>query len=158
GLQLPAAGRVRDHPLRSAQRPGRPGRNAMIRASKITGAVHYADLRALWHHLAGDDPPEQRLARTLDAWFHYVQTHPYAWGMLCRDSTGGGAAEDLRRPVATESRAQVLPLFARERGTADDVDLAWEAWRAAIQGLALWWSEHPDVSREHLVATTMNTL
>jgi AcrR family transcriptional regulator len=57
---------------------------------------HYADLRAVWRHLAGDDPPEQRLARTLNAWFSYVQTHPYAWRMLFRDSTGGGAAEDIR--------------------------------------------------------------
>jgi hypothetical protein len=94
----------------------------------------------------------------LNAWFSYVQTHPYAWRMLFRDSTGGGAAEDIRRAVGAESRALVLPLFARERGNTDDLDLAWEAWRAAIQGLALWWSEHPDVPRERLVATTMNTL
>src|SRR5690606_40134069 len=35
-----APGRVRGHLLQSAQRPSRPSRGAMIRVSKITGAVH----------------------------------------------------------------------------------------------------------------------
>src|SRR5690606_40702537 len=37
-----APGRVRGHLLQSAQRPSRPSRGAMIRVSKITGAVQLA--------------------------------------------------------------------------------------------------------------------
>src|SRR4051812_10003765 len=41
---------------------------------------HFADLRGVWaQHATTDDPPVRRLANTLDAWFAYVQSHPYAW-------------------------------------------------------------------------------
>src|SRR5918999_4414557 len=40
---------------------------------------HYADLRGIWReHLFTDDPPAQRISRAFDAWFAYVETHPYA--------------------------------------------------------------------------------
>src|SRR5205807_7628542 len=33
---------------------------------------HFAELRSIWgEYLPGDDPPEQRVYRTLDAWFGY---------------------------------------------------------------------------------------
>ncbi|WP_433241098.1 TetR/AcrR family transcriptional regulator [Streptosporangium sp. CA-135522] len=128
-------------------------------------ARHYAELRAIWHeHLSGDERPEQRVFRTVDAWFAYVETHPYAWSMLFADTTGQDEAEAIRREVAQESRAMILPLFARVRGADADemddetLDLAWEAWRAAIQGMALWWRGHRHVRRERLVAMAMNTL
>src|SRR5256885_15671483 len=41
---------------------------------------HFADLRGIWRaQLAGGDPPQQRTARAFDAWFAYVQAHPFAW-------------------------------------------------------------------------------
>ena len=36
--------------------------------------------------------------------------------------------------------------------------LVWEVFRASMQGLALWWVDHPEVPRAQLVATTMNAL
>ncbi|MEU6832102.1 TetR/AcrR family transcriptional regulator [Nocardia beijingensis] len=124
---------------------------------------HYADLRAIWDiHLDGSAPADQRISQTIDAWFAYVEEHPFAWRMLFRDTTGQDEIEKLRREVAAESRKLILPLFARERGVNDldtlDLELAWEAWSASIQGLALWWYEHPEVPRRRLVETTMNAL
>src|SRR5438093_10424956 len=78
---------------------------------------HFAELRSIWReHLLGDDPPDQRFYRTLDAWFAYVQTHPYAWRMLFRDTTGEPGIEAIRQDVAAESQALLLPLLAREPG------------------------------------------
>jgi hypothetical protein len=59
-----------------------------------------------------------------------------------------------------------LPFLAREpgadriAGSADGeaMDMAWEVFRAVLQGLALWWNDHPDVPRERVVATAMNAL
>ncbi|MBT2224750.1 TetR/AcrR family transcriptional regulator [Nonomuraea sp. NEAU-A123] len=121
---------------------------------------HFADLRAIWHrHLPGEGPADQRVSRTIDDWLGYIEQHPYAWRMLFRDTTGQDEIEDLRRQVAAESRALILPMFAREYD-ADGVELelAWEAWRAAIQGLALWWYDHRDVPRHQVVAAAMNAL
>jgi AcrR family transcriptional regulator len=128
---------------------------------------HYAELRQIWREqLAGDDPAETRIARAFDAWFAYVQAHPYAWRMLFRDTTGVPEIEAIHRDVAASSRAAVLPLLAREQaaqqiaGTAGPLamELLWELVRCVLQGLALWWYEHQEVSRERIVATAMNAL
>jgi AcrR family transcriptional regulator len=128
---------------------------------------HYAELHQIWREqLAGDEPAETRIARAFDAWFAYVQDHPYAWRMLFRDTTGVPEIETIHRDVAASSRAAVLPLLARElaaqriAGTADPVamELLWELVRCVLQGLALWWYEHQEVPRERIVATAMNAL
>jgi AcrR family transcriptional regulator len=128
---------------------------------------HFAELRVLWReHLASEDAPGERISGALDAWFQYVETHPYAWRMLFRDTTGDPDVEAIHREVAAESRARMLPLFAREPGVAqvagssdpEAIDLAWEVIRAVLQGLAVWWYEHPHVPRERIVATAMNAL
>ncbi len=35
--------------------------------------------------------------------------------------------------------------------------MAWVVLRGVLQGLALWWVEHAEVSRERVVATAMNS-
>lgn len=122
---------------------------------------HFADLRSIWdEHLGGTRPAEERVAATVDAWFSYVESSPYAWRMLFRDTTGQDETEAIRQDVAERSRALILPLFAREHGSAadEDLDMAWEIWRGGIQGLALWWRDHRDVPRERVVATAMDML
>jgi AcrR family transcriptional regulator len=127
---------------------------------------HYAELRALWREqLGGDDPPAQRISRAIDAWFAYVEAHPYAWRMLFRETTGEPEVRAVHEAVIAQSRAAVMPLFLRERGIeestsadADALDMAWEVMRAVLQGLALWWYEHQHVPRTQIVATAMNAL
>jgi hypothetical protein len=41
---------------------------------------------------------------------------------------------------------------------AQALDMVWEVLRGVLQGLAMWWYEHPDVPREQVVAVAMNTL
>jgi len=36
--------------------------------------------------------------------------------------------------------------------------MAAEVIRGGLTELAIWWSEHPEVSREEIVATAMNTV
>jgi AcrR family transcriptional regulator len=127
---------------------------------------HFAELRALWReHLLSDDPPERRIPRAIDAWFAYVESHPFAWRMLFRDTTGDPEVEAIHREVAAQSRALALPLLAREPGAeriagtdAEALDMAWEVFRAVLQGLALWWYDHRHVPRDRVVATAMNAL
>jgi AcrR family transcriptional regulator len=127
---------------------------------------HFAELRAVWReHMLRDDPPEDRIARGFDAWFAYVQAHPYAWRMLFRDTTGDPDVQAIHSEVAARSRALLLPLLAREqgienvRGPADELlDMGWEVLRGVLQGLALWWYEHQHVPRERVVAAAMNAI
>ena len=36
--------------------------------------------------------------------------------------------------------------------------MAAEVIRAGLTGLAIWWSDHPDVPRERIVATAVNVV
>jgi AcrR family transcriptional regulator len=127
---------------------------------------HYAELRSLWREqLGGSDAPADRMARAVDAWFAYVQTHPYAWRMLFRDENDTPEAGTIRREVAAQSRAAAVPLLARQPGVEniagvddEELDMAWEVVRAVLQGLALWWYDHQHVPRSHVVTTAMNSL
>jgi AcrR family transcriptional regulator len=128
---------------------------------------HYAELRQVWRdNLPGDEPQEERIARSFDAWFAYIESHPFAARMLFRDTSGDPEVEAGRREVAAQSREAIRPLMGEEPGTeriaggadAESLDMAWEVVRAVLQGLALWWSEHPHVPRERIVATAMNSI
>jgi AcrR family transcriptional regulator len=128
---------------------------------------HYAGLREVWReHLGGDDPIEQRMPRAFDAWFAYLEAHPYAARLLFADTTGDPEVAARHRDVQARSRALALPFLASEpgaegiAGSADPeaMEMAWEVFRAVLQGLALWWNEHPHVPRAQVVATAMNAL
>ncbi|HEX8689189.1 MAG TPA: TetR/AcrR family transcriptional regulator, partial [Solirubrobacterales bacterium] len=128
---------------------------------------HFAELRAVWsRNLAGDDPLAERIARSCDAWFAYVEAHPFAARVLFRDGAGDPEIEPVHREVAERSKAAVMRLFVAEPGAenvagpadAEGLEMAWVVLRGVLQGLAVWWSEHPAVPRERVVAMAMNSL
>jgi AcrR family transcriptional regulator len=122
---------------------------------------HYAALRQIWfEQVTGDSPLAERLPLAIDAWFAYVEAHPFAGRMLFWDTTGDPAIAGLHRRIQDSSRGQLLPLVAKEAPGVDavSVELAWETMRAVLQGLAQWWHEHPEVTREKVVAAAMNAI
>lgn len=127
---------------------------------------HFAELREVWReHFVGDGPLERRVAESFDAWFAYVEVHPFAGRVLFRYSTDP-EIEEVHAEVAARSREAILPLFAAEPGaenvagsvTDEGIEMVWVVLRGVLQGLAVWWSEHPEVPRERVVATAMNAL
>jgi len=127
---------------------------------------HFAELREVWgEHFVGDDPFERRIAQSFDAWFAYVEAHPFAGRVLFRYSTDP-EIEAVHAEVAERSREAILPLFAAEPGAenvagsvaGEGIEMVWVVLRGVLQGLAVWWSEHPGVPRERVVATAMNAL
>lgn len=129
---------------------------------------HFAELREVWQErfAAAGGPPRQRIAGSLDAWFAYVEAHPFAGRMLFRDTTGDPELAAMHAEVAAASRDAVLPLAGAEPGllgfaeaaTPVALEMLWQVLRGVLQGLAIWWVDHPEVPREQVVATAMNTL
>jgi AcrR family transcriptional regulator len=134
---------------------------------------HFAQLREVWRaYLPSAEPQEQRLARAFDAWFQYVQTHPFAWRMLFRDTTGDPHIGAVHAQVAAASRAAILPMVFEEPGSEhiasatgagsqaseEALEMAWEVLRGVLQGLAIWWYQHQHVPRAQVVATAMNAI
>jgi AcrR family transcriptional regulator len=128
---------------------------------------HFAQLRKIWgRDFPGDDPLGDRVARSVDAWFSYVEESPGAAKLLFREPSGDSKAEAVHAEVAAGSRAQVMRLFAAEPGSEEvagsvaqeGLEMSWVVLRGVLQGLALWWVDHPEVPRERVVATAMNSL
>jgi AcrR family transcriptional regulator len=128
---------------------------------------HFAELRQVWReNFVGEDLPGQRVARSFDAWFAYIESHPFAGRMLFRDTTGDPQIEAMHQEVAASSRTAIMSLFAAqpevERVIGSEVEegleMAWIVMRGVLQGLAMWWYDHPRVPRERVVATAMNAL
>jgi AcrR family transcriptional regulator len=128
---------------------------------------HFAQLRRIWgRDFPGDGPLGERVARSVDSWFSYVEENPAAAKLLFREPSGDPEAEAVHAEVASGSRAQVMKLFVAEPGSEEvtgsvareGLEMAWVVLRGVLQGLALWWVEHLEVSRERVVATAMNSL
>lgn len=125
------------------------------------------ELLAMWtESLSGDEPAEQRIPRAFDAWARYVEEHPYAPRMFFHETTGDPEAQAIHRQVQAQGRAGLGAILGREpgaeniAGSADDeaLEMAAEVVRAGLTGLAIWWADHPEVPRERIVATAVNTI
>ena len=124
---------------------------------------HYGQLRSVWFDYASsEDPVGDRLPHAVDEWFGYLEEHPFVAGLLFREPVDDESAGVRHRSIRRKSREAMVALLASEAAQAGvdvgDPDLAWETLRAVLQGLALWWSEHPDVERERIVTAAMNAL
>ena len=116
--------------------------------------------------LVADDTPEQRVFRALDTFFAYVETHPYAWRMLFRETAGDSRMAEVQRQIQGEAHLAVATMLAKERGSkmlsGRDRQLRLEMlaalWGSATNGLARWWYDHRDVPRRKVVDTAMDAL
>lgn len=128
--------------------------------------AHFADLRRIWAaHLGEDGMDSGRVADAVTAWFAYVEEHPFAGRALFSETTGDPEADQIRARIAERSRDTVMARFAAQLGTGqlagiDPVgqEMAWVVLRGVLQGLAVWWVDHPQVARKRVVTTAMNAL
>ncbi len=95
---------------------------------------------------------DQRVRAGLDAWFAYVEQHPFAWRLLFRDTTGEPSLEELHQRMRTQARTVLSDLLHEHLDVpASAAPFVAEFLRSAIVGVALWWLEHPDHDRQVIV-------
>jgi AcrR family transcriptional regulator len=120
------------------------------------------ELLAMWREsLAGDEPLAVRVPRSIDAWSRYVEAHPYAARMFFFDTTGDADARAVHREVAQGGLGQLGGIMAGQAGAGlppHIFEMASEVMRAGLAGLAIWWLDHPEVSREEVVFVAVNTV
>jgi AcrR family transcriptional regulator len=114
---------------------------------------------ALDEYLA-DGTLEQRLPAMIDAWFAYVERHPYAWRMLFADTTGDVEVRALHRDLHDRQRAADAAILRENLPALTEAQIAplAEVVRSSLTGLALWWHDHPQVVRQTLVDTMVDVL
>ena len=101
----------------------------------------------------------ERVPRAAEAWFAYVEAHPYAGAMLFRDTTGDPEVRRFYEEMQATARSAVAALIKAEKDFAvpeSMVDPLAELTRAALAGLAIWWGERPTLPRKAIVQVAVN--
>jgi AcrR family transcriptional regulator len=108
---------------------------------------------------AGGDDPEARLRRGVDAFLGFIEERHEAWHALCASGADPAVAQVMSQVqslaagvIAELMGAGATPLAEsdcaeREQSIAIDAHLL----SGALQALAAWWHEHPEVPRAALV-------
>jgi AcrR family transcriptional regulator len=112
---------------------------------------------------ATSDPGEVRLRAGVDAFLEFVETRRAAFRMLFRDAVEPDVAE-LVASVQLQTAAAVAGMIATEprerRGDPErdrqGIEMLGHQLAGAVQALAIWWGDHPEVPRAALVDSVMN--
>jgi AcrR family transcriptional regulator len=155
----------------------------IARAGGVTAAViydHFASKRELHQVLldthadallaavgaavaqAGEEPAE-RMRTGIEAFFVFVETHPFAWRMIFRDPPADPVIartwqDGSRR--ATQAIAVFIAYSAPETLTGPGdreqvLEMYGELLKMSLNGLASWWYEHREVPRDVVVERVM---
>ena len=125
------------------------------------------ELLAMWReNLGGARTLEEQVADAFDAWSRYVEAHPYAPRMFFRESTGIPELRAIHRKIAADANDALTEILGglpgsahlQAQGASPALAMASEVIRGGLTELAIWWSEHPDIPREQIVETAMNTV
>jgi AcrR family transcriptional regulator len=120
---------------------------------------HRDDLPHFFERVPADLPFDQRVEAILETWFDYVSQRGYAWRMIFSDSGGGAEIDAFRRGTQDRAREVLAGFLAGRKGVPKaQVEPLAEFLRAGGAGLALWSLDHPEVSRETLIATARRVL
>ena len=114
---------------------------------------------------ATSDPGDVRLRAGVNAFLEFVEIRRAAFRMLFRDAVEPAVAEILASVqeqaaaavagmIATEPRA--APPRKSSDGERQAIEMLGHQLTGAVQSLAVWWGDHPDVPREVLVDSVMN--
>jgi AcrR family transcriptional regulator len=105
---------------------------------------------------------ESRLRAGLSAFFEFMEADPYAWRIVMREPLSGGIAPKAGSALQSEMTAGLAALIqqaAEESGVeleAERITRFAESYRWICAGLATWWWDHREVSREEIVETIID--
>jgi AcrR family transcriptional regulator len=112
------------------------------------------DLLAFWTRRLPLPEGEGALEGLLDAYYAYVEAHPFAYRMYFRDT----AHPDVKQQGLKMLAALTATVPGFEDADEATLEMATEVLRTGLIGLALWWQEHPDMTREQVVRAAMRAL
>jgi AcrR family transcriptional regulator len=112
------------------------------------------DLVAFWSQRLPLPAGAGALEALLDAYFAYVEAHPFAYRMYFRDTRHRDIQQQGTRMLA--GLLATVPGFESAERAA--LEMATEVLRTGLIGLALWWQEHPEVGRAEVVSAALRAL
>ena len=116
-------------------------------------AKHEDDLPRFFEGVDEVREPERLVRAILERWLDYVRENQHAWAMLFRDRSGDEEIQAVRRRVSVRAR-EVLAASIAQRAAgipAEQIEPTAELLTSGLAGLALWWTDHPEVGKPVLV-------
>lgn len=114
------------------------------------------------HALAAPAGQEERLRAGFDAFFRFVEERPAAARLIFGDAEGAPEVAATHRRVQSRATAVLTQLFAAEGDFLRDdpereltLEMFAQAIKTGLNGLAVWWGDHPDVARARMVDRAM---
>jgi AcrR family transcriptional regulator len=104
-------------------------------------------------------PLAERIAATTDLWFSYIEENPHAATLLFGSGTGSPEVEEFLSENHATARGLQVDLLKAEPAVnlpEEQLEPLAEFYRSAAAGLALWWIEHPEVSRATVVQVVVD--
>lgn len=103
--------------------------------------------------------PDRRLRAGVEAFFEFVETHPFAWRTIFRDRSSDPAIAAAGTEMHRRVTSGIVAMFRTEpeiaarleNGDPERLEMYAEQLKMAMAGLASWWWEHRDRSREEMV-------
>jgi AcrR family transcriptional regulator len=136
---------------------------------ELHDALMARHLRALMAFVAERTTAEEgglegRLRAGVSAFFEFMESDRYAWRIVMREPLSGGAAAGADAGLQSELTAGLAALIAGAAGESgvelgrdsERVTRFAEAFRWICAGLATWWWDHPEVSRDEIVETIID--
>ncbi|HEX4345409.1 MAG TPA: helix-turn-helix domain-containing protein [Solirubrobacteraceae bacterium] len=99
-------------------------------------------------------PPAEQLARTLDAFLHWVQERPAAYATLLE--SGSADVREIMAEVRSTTASRILSGLGPDGGRPA-TRAAVHGWLAFLDGAVLDWIAHGDLSREALHGMLLGT-
>lgn len=124
--------------------------------SRVTAAVAAAAF--------SEADPYDQMHAFVDAFFAFVQERPFARRILFDDPEAGpeqAAAHRRGQAAATKRIAAGLAaagVLAGDPRRTERLEMTAQALKTALNGLADWWLDHPDVPRERIVTDATQLL
>lgn len=100
---------------------------------------------------AAGDAPEERMRVGTDAFFAFVEQHPFAWRLIFRDPPSDPEVAAAHRRINDQATAAIAGFIEQSSGRAETAELFAEMLKMSYRALAMWWYEHRDVPREQVV-------
>jgi AcrR family transcriptional regulator len=109
--------------------------------------------------LEAPEDPTERMRIGVDAFFGFVESNRFTWRILFRDPPSDPEVAAAYRRLEGEATAGIAAFIEAGAGDAlsgyenpaRSAELFAEGLKAAQNGLAAWWYEHPEVPREVIV-------
>lgn len=138
-----------------------PSKRALFETIVTTARDELIDFGA--EAVMRDAPARERVRDLIDYFFRFVEEKPALARVLLIGAEGAPELDALDRTVqqeASEQIAEILSASMEQEGQSIEGEnrftMQVEFIKLGIHGLAVWWWDNPDVSRELLVETVMD--